>query len=315
MKAFALASAEGPGRLMDIPKPEIGTAEALVAVKAASVNGIDAYQATGALAGAMEHVFPTVLGRDFAGTVEAVGPEFEGFAVGDEVFGFVPARPPLERGTFGEYLVAGPGTVLARKPAGLGFNEAAALPLAGAAALDLLDAIAAKRGDVVLIVGATGGVGSLAVQLAAQCGLIVIATAQAEEDEFVRGLGAAETVDYSAGSVADAVRSHYADGIAALIDLVNQKPALTELASVVRPGGRVATSMNAADVEQLASRQIVGTNVAAAPTAQKLSLLGELAGSGALRIHIHGQYPIDQADQALQAFRRGTRGKIVVTFG
>ena len=315
MKAFALAGAEGPARLMDIPKPEIGAAEALVAVKAASVNGIDVYQATGALAGMMEHVFPTVLGRDFAGAVEAVGPAFEGFAVGDEVFGFVPTTPPLERGTFGEYLVAGPGIVLARKPAAVGFNEAAVLPLAGAAALDLLDAIAAKSGDVVLIVGATGGVGSLAVQLAARRGLIVIATARAEEDEFVRGLGATETVDYSTGSVADAVRSSHPDGIAALIDLVNQKPALTELASVVRPGGHVATLMNAADVDQLASRRIAGTNVAAAPTAEKLRLLGELAGSGALRIHIHGLYPIDRAEHALEAFRRGTRGKIVVTFG
>ena len=314
MKAFALESTDRPARTMDIPKPEVGEADALVAVKAASVNGIDVYQAMGALAGMLEHAFPTVVGRDFAGTVESVGPGFGGFAVGDDVFGFIPTVPPLKSGAFAEYVSGGPALVLARKPAGLGFNEAAALPLAGSAALDLLEAIAAQKGDVVLIVGATGGVGSFAVQIAAQRGLTAIATALPDQDKYVRELGAAETIDYSAGSVADAVRSRYPDGIAALIDVVNRKEALTELASVVRPGGHLATLMGAADVELLASRQIGGTNVMAAPTAEKLRLLAELANSGALRVRIHDTYPIDRADEALQAFQRGTRGKIVLTF-
>jgi NADPH:quinone reductase-like Zn-dependent oxidoreductase len=314
MKAFALESSDRPARTIDIPKPEVGEADALVAVKAASVNGIDVYQAMGALAGMLEHSYPTVVGRDFAGTVEAVGPGFGSFAVGDEVFGFIPAIPPLKSGAFAHYVSGGPALVLARKPAGLGFSEAAALPLAGSAALDLLDAIDAKKGDVVLIVGATGGVGSFAVQIAAQRGLTVIATARADQDKYVRQLGAAETIDYSAGTVADAVRSRYPDGIAALIDVVNQKEALTELASLVRPGGHVATLMGAADVEQLASRGIGGTNVMAAPTAEKLHLLAELANSGALRVQVQAAYPIDRADEALKAFQSGTRGKVVLTF-
>jgi NADPH:quinone reductase-like Zn-dependent oxidoreductase len=313
VKAFALVSAGRPAALVDIPKPEIGASEALIRVKAASVNGIDVYQAMGALAGMMEHLYPTVIGRDFAGMVEAVGPEFHGFAAGDEVFGFIPAKPPLQRGTFNEYISAGSDVVLAGKPAGVGFNEAAVLPLAGAAALDLLDAIDAKAGDVVLIVGATGGVGSLAVQIGAQRGLKVIATARADEVEFVRGLGAAETVDYTAGSIADVVRGRFPDGISALIDVVNQKEALTALSSVVRSGGRVATLMNAADVEALAALNVAGTSVAAAPTTAKLQLLADMAASGSLRVPIDVLFPIDRADQALQAFQRGTRGKIVVT--
>ena len=314
MKAFALESADRPAVLVDIPKPEIGPAEALAAVKAASINGIDVYQAIGALAGMMEHAFPSVVGRDFAGTIEAVGSEFEGFRVGDEVLGFIPTVPPLKLGSFGEYIAAGPTVVLARKPAGVGFNEAAALPLAGTAALDLLDAIAAKPGDTVLIVGATGGVGSLAVQIAAQRGLTVIATARPDDEEFVRSLGAAETVDYSAGSVADAVRSRHPEGIAALIDVVNQKDALTELASVVPSGGRVATLMNAADIEGLAARKVGGANVAAAPTAEKLTRLAEMAATGALRVPLQAVFPVDQADQTIGAFQRGTRGKVIVTF-
>ena len=314
MKAFALESADKPARNIDIPKPEVGEAEVLVAVKAASVNGIDVYQAMGALAGMMEHAFPSVVGRDFAGTVEAVGPSYGGgFAAGDEVFGFIPTIPPLKSGAFAQYVSGGPSLVLARKPAGLSFGEAAALPLAGVAALDLLDSVAAKKGDVLLIVGATGGVGSLAVQIAAQRGVTVIATTLPDQDEHIRSLGAVDTIDYSAGSVADAVRSRYPDGIAALIDVVNQKEALTELAALVRPGGHLATTMAAADVEQLASREIGGANVMAVPTAEKLRLLAEMADSGALRVQIQAAYPMDRAAEALQAFQRGTRGKIVLT--
>lgn len=314
MKAYALESSDRPARVVDIPKPGVGEEGVLVKVRAASVNGIDVFQAMGALTGMLEHAFPTVVGRDFAGTVEVAGPGFRGFGAGDDVFGFIPTIPPLKSGSLAEYVAGGSSLVLARKPAGLGFNEAAGLPLAGAAALDLLEAIAASTGDVVLIVGATGGVGSLAVQIAAARGLHVIATALPEQEEYVRGLGAAETIDYSAGSVADGMRSRYPAGIAALIDVVNRNETLPELTSVVRPGGRVASLMNAVDAEQLAARNITGTNVMASPTPDKLRLLAELAGSGALRVQIQAAYPIDRADEALEAFKRGTRGKIVVTF-
>jgi NADPH:quinone reductase len=314
MKAFALESTDRPARIMDIPKPEVGEADVLVAVRAASVNGFDVYQAMGALAGMLPHDLPTIVGRDFAGVVESAGLAFHGFAVGDEVFGFIPATPPLKSGSFAEYVSGGSSLVLARKPAGVGFAEAASLPLVGAAALDLLDAVGGGKGEVVLIVGATGGVGSLAVQMAAQRGMTVIATALPDQADYVRGLGAAETVDYSAGSPADAVASLHPDGIAALIDVVNRKEALTDLSRVVRPGGHIATLMNAADAEQLASRDITGVNVAAKPTPDKLRLLAEMAGSGALRIKIQANYTIDKADEALQAFQRGTVGKIVLTF-
>jgi NADPH:quinone reductase-like Zn-dependent oxidoreductase len=313
MKAFALGSSDRPATIIDIPKPEIGAADALIAVKAASVNGFDAFQATGAMTGMMEHVFPTVIGRDFAGIVEAVGPGFGSFAVGDEVFGFVPAPPPLKVGTFAEYLAAGQSVVLARKPAGLSFVQAAGIPLAGAAALDLLEAIDAHGGDIVLVVGATGGVGNLVVQIAASRHLKVIATALPDQAEFMRGLGATETVDYSEGSIVDAVRALYPDGVNALIDLINRKDSLPELTTLVRDGGHVASLMNAVDMEQLAARKVAGINVAASPTDEKLQLLAEMAGAGTLRITIQATYPVDRADDALKAFQSGTLGKVVLT--
>jgi NADPH2:quinone reductase len=312
MKAYAIEGPEKPATLVTVPKPEVRDHDVLVAIRAASVNGFDVYQANGQLLGMMEHRFPTVVGRDLAGVVEAVGSEVTDFAVGDEVFGFVPTGPPLERGTYAER-ISGSDLVLALKPAGLDIHEAAALPLAGSAALDLLDAVDVKEGDTVLIVGATGGVGSLAVQLAVRRGATVMATALPEEQAFVRELGAAHAIDYSAGSVADAVRDRYPDGIAALIDVVSREDTLTDLGSVVRPGGRVATLLGAADVEHFASRDITAVNVNAAPTAEKLRFLADLASSGDLRVIIHGVYSIDQVGEAFEVFRQGTRGKLVLT--
>lgn len=137
--------------------------------------------------------------------------------------------------------------------------------------------------------------------------MTVIATARPEEEAFVRDLGATETIDYSAGSVAETIRSRHPDGVAALIDLVDQKDVLTELASVVRPGGHIGSLLGAADIAQLEARGVIGHNVNAVPTADKLRVLGELASSGALRVPIQGVYPIDRAGDAIQAFQQGTR--------
>jgi NADPH:quinone reductase-like Zn-dependent oxidoreductase len=312
MKAFAIESSDTPARLMDLPEPEVGARDVLVAIRAASVNGFDVFQANRYLIGMMEHRFPTVIGRDLAGVVEAAGPEVTGFAAGDEVIGFVPSMPPLERGSFAEK-ISGSDLVLVPKPAELDFLEAAALPLAGSAALDLLEAADVKEGDTVLIVGATGGVGSFAVQLAARRGATVIATARPDEEDFVRELGATQTIDHAAGSVADSVRRLYPDGVAVLIDLVDQRDALTDLGSVVASGGRVATTLGAADVEIFASRGVAAANVNAAPTAEKLAHLAGLTSSGELRVGVQAGYPLDQVEEALAAFQQGTRGKIVLS--
>jgi NADPH:quinone reductase-like Zn-dependent oxidoreductase len=190
MKAFALTSPDRPATLVDLPDPRIAAGNIRVRVRAASVNGFDVFQANGYLLAMMEHQFPTIIGRDFAGIVDAVGEGRSDLAVGDEVFGFVSAMPPLHVGTYAELLAGGPEVVLARKPASLSFEVAAALPLVGATALAAVDAVEAGPGTTVLIVGATGGVGSLAVQLAVQRGASVIATAKpGEDDGFVRGLG------------------------------------------------------------------------------------------------------------------------------
>jgi NADPH2:quinone reductase len=314
MKAFALTAADQPAALTDLPDPEIGPDEALVRVHTASVNGFDVYQASGGLMAMMPHDLPTVVGRDMAGVVVAVGPERSDVAAGDEVLGFVTIAPPLHRGTWAELVAGGSGLILAPKPAGLAWEAAAAIPLAASTALDAVDAVDPKAGDTVLVMGGTGGVGVFAIQFAVQRGARVIATAKPREDDaFVRSLGATETIDWTQSGLGDAVRRLVPDGLTALIDMVSQAEAFMALAALVRDGGRASTTLGAADVPALAERSITATNVMGTPTPEKLSSLAEQAASGTLQVHIQQTFPIADALSAMAAFSAGTRGKLVLT--
>jgi NADPH2:quinone reductase len=314
MKAFSLTAPDQPARLVDLLEPELEPEGLRIGVRAASVNGFDVYQASGGLMGMMEHSLPTVIGRDFAGTVEAVGSNRTDLAVGDEVLGFIPSTPPLHDGTYADRIVTS-NIVIAHKPAELSFESAAAIPLAGATALDAVDAVEVGSGDLVLIAGATGGVGSFAIQLAAQRGAQVIATARAgEEDAFVRSLGASDTIDY-AGDVAEVVRAQHPDGVTALIDVVNQGDAFAPMAALVRDGGRIATTLGAADLEALAQRNVRATNVMGTPTREKLTTLAAAAAAGSLRVEVQRTFALDRAGEALQAFSGGTLGKLVLVVG
>ena len=311
MKAYAIEGPDQPASLVNAPDPEVGIKDVLVAIRAASVNGFDAFQATGILTGMMEHRFPTVIGRDLAGVVEATGPEVTDHAIGDQVFGFVPSVPPVSQGTFAER-VSGSDLVLAPKPQELDFVQAAALPLAGVAALDLLDAAGVMEGDAVLIVGATGGVGHFAVQLAVKRGATVIATATPDDEAFVRELGATHVVDHTVGSVVTSVRDLYPDGVTTLIDLASQGDALTEIGSIVRSGGRVVSLVGAADVDRFDALGVKAANVNATPTVEKLRLLANLVTTGELKLVVQSVYSLDRIEEAFEAFRRDKRGKLVI---
>jgi NADPH:quinone reductase-like Zn-dependent oxidoreductase len=113
-------------------------------------------------------------------------------------------------------------------------------------------------------------------------------------------------------NVAMAVRALYPDGITTIIDVANEKDALTELGSVVRSGGRVVSLVGAADVDDFAARGVTAANVMAVPTVEKLQRLGEMATSGQLTIPIEATYSLDQIEEALAAFREGKRGKLII---
>src|SRR5918992_3444772 len=188
MRAFVMQGFEGQPSVAEVPAPEPGPGEVLVRVHASSVNGIDLAIAGGMLRGMMEYRFPLVLGKDFAGTVEAPGPGVSRFAAGDPVFGVVSNPTCLDTRAFAEFVAVPEGTYVSR-PDGLGVAQAGALGLAGTAALQAVEAVAPTAWETVLVSGATGGVGAYAVQLAAAPGATVIATARPGADaDFVRGL-------------------------------------------------------------------------------------------------------------------------------
>jgi NADPH:quinone reductase-like Zn-dependent oxidoreductase len=299
---------------MDLPDPELAPDAALIRIHAASVNGFDVYQASGGLMAMMPHELPTVVGRDLSGVVEAVGAARTDVAPGDEVLGFVLSAPPLHLGTWAEAVAGGDKLVLARKPAGIDWVTAAAIPLAASTALDAVDAVDPKPGNTVLVMGATGGVGAFAIQFAAQRGARVIATAKpGEDDAFVRSLGATETIDYTRSGLGDTVRRLVPEGLTGLVDGVSRAEAFMPLAALVRKGGRVATTLGAADVDALFARGVRATNIMGTPTREKLESLAAQAAAGTLRVPVQATFSLIDAHQALEAFGAGTRGKLVLT--
>jgi NADPH:quinone reductase-like Zn-dependent oxidoreductase len=200
------------------------------------------------------------------------------------------------------------------KPAPLDFTQAAAVPLSGATALTLLDAVALGAGERLLVLGASGGVGSYLVQLAARRGARVVGVCSGPNLAYARGLGADDVIDYTTAEVGEAVRSRDPDGVDAIVDLVGDKPALSALSEQLRPGGRVASAVDAADVEQLAKRGIRATNVASWLTSQQLGQLSRWLEDGTLRLpEIHAVAFEDAAGALARIATRHTRGKLVLT--
>jgi NADPH:quinone reductase-like Zn-dependent oxidoreductase len=315
MKAFALADEASGGSFLEIPAPEPGAGEVRVRIRASSVNGWDVFVASGMARGMMEHRYPAVTGKDYAGVVDTIGEGVTRFSVGDEVAGIAPPEQHVGRGSYAEYLVVPAEGFIEPKPDTLSFEQAASVGLAALTALVATDAVEVAKGETVLIAGATGGVGTYAVQLAAGRGASVIATALPEDESWIRGLGASEVIDYS-GDVAAAVRSAHADGIDGLIDAVNRGDAHGPLAELVKDGGRIATTTGAADVEALAKRSVAAANVVGQTDPGPFANVLAMAGDGELVVPITRTFAFDQLPEALGLVgSRSSRGKFAVTIG
>lgn len=311
MRAIAEGKFGGTVALMDLPSPKIRADEVLIRVGAAGVNPFDWKVADGALKDERDHRFPLILGFDAAGVVVRVGADVTEFAEGDEVYGYL-LKPVIGDGTYADY-VSAPAAIVAKTPESVGFAEAAALPTPGLTALDLVDAVDPKECDTVLIVGATGGVGSYAVQLAARRGARVIATARQSNEAFVRELGTTETIDHTREDLVETVRAAYPGGIEAIIDVVSAPGELSLMAGLVKKGGRIASSVNAADIESLAERGIKATNISMQPNAQRLEELARLIDAGEINVRLEHTLPLEKAPEALEESRTGhVRGKIVL---
>jgi NADPH:quinone reductase len=292
--------------LAEVATPTAGPGEVRVKVHTSSLNGFDAAVISGYMAQFMEHRFPVTLGRDYAGTVDQVGDGVDGLEIGAAVFGVVLGFP-LQAGGFGEYVTV-PAASVARVPDGLSLSAAGVLGLAGSAASTLLATVAPQAGETILVAGATGGVGNIAIQLAAARGATVLATAAAgTEADHVRALGAHHVIDYT-GDVAAQVRAIAPGGVDVALHLAGDPIALADL---VTPGGRFASLLGAGP-EQLGDRDL---NAYAVTAALQPAQWDELAGhlmTGRIVVPVQRTYRLEEVPQAFADFAGGTLGKLAV---
>lgn len=286
----------------EVDPPKVAPGSVLIEVRAAGVNPVDWKVMAGGLDSMIDTIFPVIPGWDVAGTVIAVGLDTPEFSVGDEVMAYA-RKDVIHAGTFAEQ-VAVPARSVARKPAALSWSEAGGLPLAGGTALRVLDRVKLAKGETVLIHGAAGGVGSLAVQIAVARGARVIGTASQRNHEFLAGLGA-EPVAYGEG-LADRVRALAPDGVDAVTDLVGGQ--LEATLAVLRPGGRHASIADGSVAEH------GGSIVWVHPDGSETARLAALAEAGELRVEIAAPFTLDQVGEAFNQSRSNhTRGKLIIT--
>ncbi len=291
--------------VIDEPTLEPGPGQVRVTVRAAAVNPID-YKVYSGLFGENPDRLPIRLGFEAAGVIDAVGPDVVGLAVGDEVIGH-----PIP-GASAEQIVA-PASSFVRKPANVGWDEAAGLLLVGATAVHALTVTDVKAGDTVLIHGA-GGVGLAAVQLAAARGARAIVTASLSRHDDLRALGG-EPVAYGDGLL-ERVREIAPDGVDAAIDTVGSQEALDVSLAVVADRDRIASIANFAGGAE-AGIKLLGGGPGADPGTEIRSAakseLADLVAAGQFKVIVDRTFPLaDVADaHGYQASGHAT-GKVVL---
>ncbi|MBO0691404.1 MAG: NADP-dependent oxidoreductase [Acidimicrobiaceae bacterium] len=287
-------------KVVEVPRPQPGEGQVLVAVRAAGINPGEAKIRQGMLHERYPATFPSGQGSDLAGVVVQPGPGVSGFAEGDEVFGWTDGRA-----SHAEFVVT-EATKLARKPPGVPWEVAGSLFVVGTTAYATVRAVALQQGDTVVVSGAAGGVGSLAVQLAVLAGAKVIGLAGEHNHEWLRQHGVTP-VTYGE-DVSERIRQ--AGGKAdAFIDTFGSGYVKLALDLGVAPG-RIDTIADFSAIERYG---VKGEGSAAAADVQVLLALIELVDSGRLDVPIARTYQLDQVQEAYRELEEGhVRGKIVL---
>ncbi len=295
MKAVVVGEG-GALKVEQMPKPEPKAGEIRVKVRAVSVNPVD--WKIGLNANPAAKMIP---GRDLSGVVDAVGPESQGFKVGDEVIAIAPG------GSYAQYAVM-PAKIAAPKPTKMSFEEAAGIPVVGETAWRAIVTVAnVQKGQRVLIHGGAGGVGSSAVQIAKARGAHVIATASPRNHDFLRKLGADEVIDYNTTRFEEKVKD--ADVVVNTVDADTGSRSI----KVVKPGGIIVSVVGPLPAEACAAAK-VRCEQTGRVTGELLRPVVDLANQGKFAISIEQQLTLADAAKAWEANRAGhTRGKIVLT--
>jgi NADPH:quinone reductase-like Zn-dependent oxidoreductase len=286
----------------DAPRPEPKENEALVRVIAAGVNPVDALIRSGKYAKFFGTTLPLIPGYDIAGIVEKTGAKITKLNAGDPIYAYV-----LWGGGYAEYAVATEGEATA-KPKSLNYIEAAAVPLAALTAWQaLIDTAKLSAGQTVLIHGGSGGVGSMAIQIAKARGAKVIATASTANRELLKQLGADVTVDYTKTKFEDVAKD-----VDVVLDSVG-KETLARSYGVVRKGGIITTLVAEPDQAELDKHGIRGAAISVKPNASELAEITKLIEEKKIKPVVSQVLPLTEAVKAQeQAATHHTRGKIVL---
>ena len=301
MKAIVIDAYGDNGvvQLREVERPRPGAGEVLVRIQAAGVNPVDWKIRSGA-GQRMGMTLPIGLGGEIAGLVEELGEDVAAFEPGDAVFGII------KSGGFADYAVA-PAADLARKPDSLDPIHAAAVPLGGLTAWQaMFDTAHLAAGQRVLITNSSGGVGSLAVQIAKARGAHVTAMSSARNEAFVRGLGADAFIDYTAQPF-----EHAARDMDVVFDTVGGDT-FQRAFKTLKPGGFLVTSV-AFPTDEDQTRGVGVARVLCKPNGEQLAQMGAMVDAGELKPQVTTVLPLDQAREALEQSEAGrTRGKIVL---
>jgi NADPH:quinone reductase-like Zn-dependent oxidoreductase len=306
MKAVRIHEFGGPEVLKyeDAPKPTPAADEVLIKVHASGVNPIDLKIRAGHAKGKFPVNFPLILGWDFSGEIEEVGSDIMNFRKGDEVYG----RPdPTRDGTYAEY-VAVKANEISLKPKSIDHDKAAAVPLAGLTAWQaLFDHGKLETGQKVLIHGASGGVGTYAVQFAKWKDAYVIGTASSDNKDFLIDLGANEVIDYKKEKFEDKLKD-----IDLVIDLIGGDTQKRSL-KVIKKGGRLITTVAPEYKDEAKAKDIQLENFMAQSDPEDLEQIASLIDSGKVKPVIAKILPLKQAAEAQKLIEEGhPRGKIVL---
>jgi NADPH2:quinone reductase len=310
VRAFAVLNYGETPAVHDLPIPD-SDGGFLIRVSCAGVNPLDSNLLERLTAAS---TYPFVMGIDFAGVIERGATEAGDLQAGERVFGMARTH-----GAYAEYTAVAPGVKsepLARISDGITDEQAAALPIPATTALRTIELMQIVSGQRVVVMGATGGVGGYAVQMARSRDAHVIATVRGDVDEAHR-LGAQEVYDTNAVDVIDAVRASHPDGVDAVLDLVNGSQAIQRDADILKRGGSLVSTIFAADEKWFAERQITAHNHASSKnpliSPHGLSEVARMLAEGTITARVRSTVELDGAEQVLAQLRSGgLRGKAVI---
>jgi len=310
MRAFAVQSFGQAAAIHDLPIPSAGGAF-LIRVTYAGVNPID-YKLVERLSATS--TYPFVLGADFAGVIERVPAGERDFRIGDRIFGMARTH-----GAYAGYTAIAPGVKtdpFAAIPEGVTDEQAAALPIPAITALGSLELMGVKAGQHVVVMGATGGVGGYAVQMAHSRGAHAIATVRGDADT-ARRLGAEEVYDTKTGDVIAALHAAHPEGVDAVLDLINGKDTITRDAEILKSDGSLVSTVYAADEAWFAERKIKAHNIAGLTnpfsTREGLTQVARMLADGKITARISATVELDAASQILEKLKKGgLRGKALI---